>query len=227
MSPGRPATATAATVDGPGPQAVLIDIGEVLASDRLPAIAAAWSTRLGLSQQAFLAALFGGSDDQVLTGRVSEPDWWAIVARRLHASPGVMTGLRRDVASVEQWDDALVAFLRRLRGQARTALVSNAWPHARAELIGAGLLDIADEIVLSCEIGYAKPDARIYTATLNRLGVEPGNALFIDDTPAHVDAAEALGLVGHLHASTVGTITRIGDFLRAKPDSDEVAEAPP
>lgn len=85
-----------------------------------------------------------------------------------------------------------MAFLRRLRGHARTAIVSNAWPHMRAEMIRAGLLDIADELVLSCEIGCAKPDARIYAAALHCLAAEPADALFIDDAPGHVTVAAAL-----------------------------------
>jgi putative hydrolase of the HAD superfamily len=207
----------AAAVDLPVRKAVLIDIGGVLVADCLPATAAAWSSRLGITRQAFLAALFGGGDDQVLTGRVSEPMWWATVAQRLDASPDLVAGLRQDLTSGEEWDDTLVAFLRRLRVHARTAIVSNAWPHMRPAMIRAGLLDIADEIVLSCEIGYAKPDARIYTEALRRLAAEPGDALFIDDTPGHVATAEALGMTGHLHTDTIGTITRIEDFLRLRP----------
>jgi putative hydrolase of the HAD superfamily len=203
----------AATAGRSASKAIMIDIGGVLASDGLPAAAVVWSTRLGISRQAFLAAVFGGSDDQVLTGRVSEPAWWAVVAGRLHAAPELMAELRRDLASRYEWDDALVAFLRHLRGYARTAVVSNAWPQLRADLGRAGLRDIADEIVLSCEIGYAKPDARIYAAALQRLAARPGDALFIDDTPGHVTAAQALGLTGHLHTSSIGTITRIEDFL--------------
>jgi putative hydrolase of the HAD superfamily len=195
----------AATAGRSASKAIMIDIGGVLASDGLPAAAVVWSTRLGISRQAFLAAVFGGSDDQVLTGRVSEPAWWAVMAE-----------LRRDLASRYEWDDALVAFLRHLRGYARTAVVSNAWPQLRADLGRAGLRDIADEIVLSCEIGYAKPDARIYAAALQRLAARPGDALFIDDTPGHVTAARALGLTGHLHTSSIGTITRIEDFLGRK-----------
>lgn len=34
-------------------------------------------------------------------------------------------------------------------------------------------LDIAGEIVLSCEAGYAGPDPRIYLTALDRLGAEP------------------------------------------------------
>jgi putative hydrolase of the HAD superfamily len=196
-------------------KAVLIDMGGVLIRGYLPAAAAEWGTRLGISPQAFLAALFGGSDDQVLTGRVSEPEWWAFVARRLRAGPGLLAELRGDLASREVWDSALVALLRRLRGRAKTAIVSNAWPGTLARMSQAGMLSLADEVVLSCEVGHAKPDLRIYAAALQRLAVSPGDALFIDDTPGHVTAAESLGITGHVHTSAADTIARIEDFLRS------------
>jgi putative hydrolase of the HAD superfamily len=210
----RPSQLEAAEMtDHAARRAILIDVGGVLLPDRLPAVAAVWSARLGVSGQAFLNALFGGSDDQVLTGRMSEHQWWAVVAGRLHADPDLVAELRRDLASGQEWDGALVAFLRGLRGGAKTAIVSNAWPQMRTAMAWEGVLDVADEIILSCEIGYAKPDARIYAAALDRLAAEPGSALFVDDTPAHVAAAEALGMTGHLHAGTSRTIARIADFL--------------
>lgn len=92
-------------------KAIMIDIGGVLIPDCLPTAAAEWSTRLGISRPAFLGALFGGSDDQVLIGRVSEPVWWGIVAGRLHASPDLIAELQRDLASRQEWDHVLVAFL--------------------------------------------------------------------------------------------------------------------
>jgi len=206
-------------------KAILIDVGGVLLRDRLPAVTEAWSARLGVSGRAFLAALFGGSDDQVLTGRVSEDQWWAVVAGRLHAGPDLVVELRRDLASGQDWDRALVAFLRGLRGEAKTAIVSNAWPAMRVAMARAGVLDVVDEIVLSCEIGYAKPDARIYAAALDRLAAEPASTLFVDDTAGHVAAAEALGLAGHLHTSSSGTIARIGEFLRSDRDASHPGQA--
>ena len=77
------------------------------------------------------------------------------------------------------------------------------------------MLDIVDQVILSCEAGYAKPDARIYQAALRRLAAAPGDALFIDDTPGHVAAAESLGMTGHVHGGTGGTIARMKDFLGA------------
>jgi putative hydrolase of the HAD superfamily len=84
----------AVTATGAPGKAILIDIGGVLIPGYLPAAAAEWGDRLGISPQEFLAALFGGSDDQVLTGRVSEPQWWAVVAGRLRAGPGLMAELQ-------------------------------------------------------------------------------------------------------------------------------------
>jgi putative hydrolase of the HAD superfamily len=214
LSPGlNPGPGEGGGPPGP-PRAVLIDIGGVLVPDYLPAAAAEWGARLGISQESFLAAVFGGSDGQVLIGRVSESSWWDTVGGRLSLTAGELAGLRRDLAAREVWDGELVTLLRRLRGRARTAIVSNSWPQLRARMAAAGLLDIVDEIVLSAEAGWAKPDARIYAAALRRLSAAPGDALFVDDTPGHVAAAEALGLAGHVHRNTAGTIARIDDWVR-------------
>ena len=50
-----------------------------------------------------------------------------------------------------------------------------------------------DGIVLSGEVGVNKPDARIFEVMAARLAVNPAEAVFIDDTPANVAAATALG----------------------------------
>ena len=104
--------------------------------------------------------------------------------------------------------------LRGLRGSARTAVVSNTWPQMRTRMANAGHLDLVDAVVLSCEVGYAKPDPRIYLAALRRVGTRPARTLFIDDTPGHVAAARSLGMAGHVHTSTSDTLARIREFLR-------------
>lgn len=195
-------------------RAILIDIGGVLVPDYLTAAATEWSIRLGMSQQAFLTAVFGGNDDQVLIGRMSEASWWSIVQDRLRIGPDLISEIQGDLASRETWDDALVSCLRRLRGTTKTAIVSNTWPQMRTRMSNGGLLDIVDSIVLSCEVGYAKPDPRIYRVALQRLGADPVDVLFIDDTPGHVATAETLGMAGHVHTNAEDTVTRITDFLR-------------
>ncbi len=194
-------------------KAILIDLGGVLIKDYLTAAAAEWGSRLRVSPQGFLDALFRGSDDQVVIGRVSEQEWWDIVAVRLGAGHDLVAELRQDLAAREVWDEALVGLVRSLRDRVRTAIVSNAWPGTRERIGQAGMLDLVDEAVLSYEVGCAKPDPGIYQAALRQLSARPGEALFIDDVPANVAAARSLGMDGHAHTGTTSTIQRIEDFV--------------
>ncbi len=48
--------------------------------------------------------------------------------------------------------------------------------------------------VASCEVGVCKPDPRIYHLALQRSGVEPEQAVYIDDRPEFVKAGCEMGL---------------------------------
>ena len=56
-------------------------------------------------------------------------------------------------------------------------------------------LDWFDGIVISGDVGAIKPDARIFEHLVVRYAVDPGTAVFIDDSPANVEAARRLGFV--------------------------------
>ncbi len=57
-----------------------------------------------------------------------------------------------------------------------------------------GYDDLLDGAFWSYELGVAKPDPGYFTAVLTRLGREPGEVLFVDDSARNVDAARSLGL---------------------------------
>jgi len=66
------------------------------------------------------------------------------------------------------------------------------------------LLGQFEDGVFSARVKVGKPQAAIFDIALKRFDVEPGRALFIDDHPVNVDAAEALGLPAHLFTSAGG-----------------------
>jgi len=70
-----------------------------------------------------------------------------------------------------------------------TAVVSNIAWDIRTVLAAAEV----DEYVLSFELGAAKPDLRIFTAALARLGVRADEALMIGDSEENDGAARELG----------------------------------
>ncbi|QJW36909.1 HAD family hydrolase [Cellulosimicrobium protaetiae] len=48
----------------------------------------------------------------------------------------------------------------------------------------------------SCELGLAKPDPRFFVEAARRIGADPGEVLFVDDTARNVEGARAAGMVG-------------------------------
>lgn len=54
--------------------------------------------------------------------------------------------------------------------------------------------DFLDVSVFSCLEGYVKPEKEIYEIILNRLGVQPEEAIFIDDRAMHIEGAKKLGI---------------------------------
>jgi putative hydrolase of the HAD superfamily len=86
----------------------------------------------------------------------------------------------------------------------RTAFVSNCADNTRPLLTGLGLSALVDAVVLSCEVGAAKPDPRIYKIALDRLGVDAHEALLVDDQQRFCDGAKTVGM----HAVL---LDRVGD----------------
>ena len=65
------------------------------------------------------------------------------------------------------------------------------FPIARARF---GFLDWFDGIVISGELGVAKPDPRIFAHLLDTYALRADATVFIDDVPANVAAAVAAGM---------------------------------
>ncbi len=57
------------------------------------------------------------------------------------------------------------------------------------------------DIVVSGQVKLLKPDPAIYYLALDRFRVRPVDALFTDDRLVNVEAAEAVGMRGHLFTS--------------------------
>jgi HAD superfamily hydrolase (TIGR01549 family) len=65
----------------------------------------------------------------------------------------------------------------------RIAVVSNIHYDIRPHFVRHDLDQFVDEYVLSFELGFQKPDPRMYTTALSLLGLEPHQALMVGDRP--------------------------------------------
>jgi putative hydrolase of the HAD superfamily len=106
--------------------------------------------------------------------------------------------VRRDAAfsraNTRLFDDT-VPFFDWLRSEGiLIALVSNCADSTRGLLEYLGVIPLVDAVVLSCEVGSAKPSPEIYVTALADLGVAAADAVFIDDQPTFCMGAEAVGV---------------------------------
>ena len=89
----------------------------------------------------------------------------------------------------------LADLIRSLRGHYKIGLLSNAWSDMRQVLDKRfHVADLFDELIISAEVGLAKPDPRIYRLAVQRLNVQPSETVFIDDMLKNVEAARLEGL---------------------------------
>ncbi len=76
----------------------------------------------------------------------------------------------------------------------RLAVCSNNIASFRAHWQAQIPIELFDVVIDSSEVGVRKPDPRIYELTAERLGVRPDRAVFLDDHPANVAGARAVGM---------------------------------
>jgi len=127
-------------------------------------------------------------------GEISPEELWQALARQWGLPPERAEWLATRFWEGVRIDTDLVDWLRQRRRRYRTGLLSNAWSDLRALLERLGVADAFDAMVISAEEHLMKPDPAIYRLILERLGVEPAQAVFVDDRLENVRAAHELGI---------------------------------
>lgn len=177
-------------------RAVIFDFGGVIVrtDDRAPRERLA--ARLGMTYDQLSSLVFDSESAlQAALGKLSTQEHWDALRNELGLSPDEPANLPLDFWGGDVLDQELVDYIRALRPDYKTGLISNAWDDLRQVLEYTWkIADMFDEIIISAEVGVAKPNPRIYQIALQRLEVAPQEAVFVDDFPANIAGARALGM---------------------------------
>ncbi|MBN1179737.1 MAG: HAD family phosphatase [Anaerolineae bacterium] len=200
-------------------RAVIFDFGSVLVRLEDPGPRRAWEKRLGLPEGGLAELVFGSEvAARASVGQAPDSAVWDHVARVLGLDEAQLAQLYADFWAGDHLDTALVAFLRSLRPRYKTAILSNAQYGARDAFMDVyGLHHVVDLMVISAEEGVAKPDPLIYRRTLERLDVQPTEALFVDDRLENVAAARALGMRAVHFSDPETALAQVREILAEAP----------
>ena len=199
-------------------RAVIFDFGDVLARLEDPSGQRKWEKHLGLQEGGLAMAVFESEvAGRSMVGHATEAEVWEYVAVNFGLDDERLAELQRDFWSGWRLDTKLVGFLGNLRPRYKTAILSNAWPGTREVFTEMFKLDQAvNEMIISAEEGVAKPDHRIYQIAVSRLGVQPDEAVFVDDLVENVQAAQAFGMWSILFKSTQQAISEVQGYLNGR-----------
>lgn len=143
------------------------------------------------------------------TGAIREEQFEPRFASRLGvSSPGLIDRL----FAGSQPDEVMLTAVRRARAAGiRTGLVSNSWGTGRyPEPL---LAELFDGIAISGEIGFRKPSSEIYELGAQRIGLAPGDCVFVDDLPHNIAPAAELGMATIHHVSAEQTVAELERLL--------------
>jgi epoxide hydrolase-like predicted phosphatase len=150
-----------------------------------------------------------------------QSDYGLISRQQFNDSLAELIGMTAAEIDSKYWNASLrnesaIKWVRELKqsGKYKIGMLSN---------VGYGLLnssfsvseqtELFDEVVLSSDVGMAKPEAMIFELTIQRLGVKPSECIMIDDTAINVEVAENVGMQSILFISTNQAQTEFSRLL--------------
>jgi HAD superfamily hydrolase (TIGR01509 family) len=167
-----------------------------------------------LDDCAFLAELF----ERKKVGKADVEGW---VRRKQEITLALLTDSPRVYPGV-------AALVERVRGSVKLAVVTTTWRANVAAVLGAARLASNFSLVVGKEdVSAQKPDPECYRKAVKKLGVKPGDAWALEDSPSGLASARGAGVrvaaVGHRKAygPWVGDAPFLPDLRR----TDKVLEA--
>jgi len=203
-------------------RAVIFDIGGVLeATPSLGTVLTRWEVRWQLQpgeMNTRLAHIWQAGS----LGTISEAQVRAGIGETFGLSQAQVDAFMDDLwrQYVGELNVDVADYFCGLRPRYRTAIISNSFVGAREREQAQYHFDqMCDCIVYSHEEGIAKPDRRIFERACERLGVLPGEVVFVDDSEVNIAAAQALGMQAILFRDPRQALDEVEACLRSDGNS--------
>lgn len=203
-------------------RALILDYGNVLTRDQREDWLEAMAALAHAPRDQFIGAYW--AHRHAYDSGLSAGDYWYRVAHAVgHVldDPTIDRLVELDVRSWMDYREEVWDLARAFRAAGgRTAFLSNGVPEIMARIRADRALEQwFDTVVVSYEVGLAKPDPRIFELCLARLGAETRETLFVDDRADNVEAAARLG-IRTVHFTGDDAFARLAGAVRSGTSRD-------
>ena len=177
-------------------RAMIFDIGGVLVPLRFQRAYASMEAACGLPGEEIRRRMAAsGLSASYERGEMSDAEFTAAVCRLLDADL-TEEQFRTLWCSIFDVETIIpVEFLAQLRQRHRMLLLSNTnGIHVARLRAKCAAMEHFDDAVLSYEVGWMKPDGRMFEEAVRRAGCNAGQCFYTDDIEANVEAARSVGI---------------------------------
>jgi putative hydrolase of the HAD superfamily len=197
-------------------KAIIFDFGRVISAQKPTSLFHSYEDELGLVPGRINFIMFDSEAwQEALVGSKTVEEFWHEIGPELGLnSVNEVDAFRHRYHADEEINEEVLDLILRLHGNYKLAVLSNSPPGLAHWLADWRILDFFDLVFCSGDEGVVKPDAMPFEVTLERLGVQPGEAVFIDDTMENVEAAQKLGLQGILFTTAEELEKELARLLR-------------
>jgi epoxide hydrolase-like predicted phosphatase len=196
-------------------RAVCFDLGGVILRTEHEAPREHLAERLNMTYEDLCQVVFDSeSARRAAIGQITKDEHWSRVLKRLGAPASDGKAVWDEFFGGDIIDRDLLTFIGGLRPKYKTGLISNGWLDLHEYVAQTGIEAAFDAVVISAEVGVTKPSPEIYRLALERLGARPEESIFVDDVPANVEGASALGIHGIVFRDTEQVKREVGQLLR-------------
>ena len=152
--------------------------------------------------------------EQSNRGQISETKFKNQICNRLGIT---LQAYERAIQEAEQPNFELFEYIKKLRQQYKTAVLSNVNSGVIEQRIPEPWLEQCfDEVIISADVGYIKPDPEIYEHTAKKLGAKLNECIFIDDRVGYVEAAKNIGMQAILYQDFIQMKQELTKFISYK-----------
>jgi HAD superfamily hydrolase (TIGR01509 family) len=107
--------------------------------------------------------------------------------------------VNQDFKNLVKINPLVIATLQECKEKYTIVLCSNANSDFLRNILKENVLEqLFDTIIISSEIGLAKPDKKFFIEALKLIDEKAENVIFIDDNPKNIEGAQNLGIESHI-----------------------------
>ena len=204
-------------------KAIIFDVGGVLQLEKKKL-----STKRGAGVHNFVARQIGITIDQyfdaidtiyaaTIIGKISEKKATDLMAKNLKIPEKKLKNLYLKAYKKNfNLNKGLLEYARKLKKKQgyKIAILSDQWYLSKKAVVPRIFYKIFDPLIISCDVGMRKPDSKIYSLLLKKIGAKGKEVIFVDNQKWNISPARKLGMKTILFKNNKQTMREIKKILK-------------